>query len=121
MCRVAESRDFSTGLRMKAARQLAGFTNVEDLAEHTGKGLRPTVLRQIEREERRGEFRELREIAEACGLPVEFFTADFSRLGEISGDPRRVIATRLASAVERAQRRRDSPDEDRRSRTRVDL
>lgn len=97
---------------MKAARQLAGFTNVEELAEHTGKGLRPTVLRQIEREERRGEFRELREIAEACGLPVEFFTADFSRLAEISDDPRKVIATRLVSALERAQRRHDNNSED---------
>jgi transcriptional regulator with XRE-family HTH domain len=106
-------REFGTGARMRAARHLAGYSRVEDLAEAINQeGLRTTVLREIEREQRRGEFRELREIAECCGLPVEFFTADFSRLGEISEDPRRVIAARLAAARERSRQRRGSKPED---------
>lgn len=106
-------RDFGIGVRMKAARQLGGFTNVEDLAKRTGKGLGPTVLREIEREQRGGEFRELREIAECCDLPVEFFTADLSRLAEISDDPRKLIAARLAQAGERSETRREGKHEDR--------
>jgi hypothetical protein len=105
--------DFGIGPRMRAARQLAGFGQVEQLAAAIAQsGLKTGVLRKIEREERRGEFRELREIAEACRLPVEFFTADFSRLAEISDDPRRVIAERLAAAGERSERRREGTHED---------
>jgi hypothetical protein len=98
---------------MRAARQLGGLRNVQELAAaiDSRRGLGTTTLRAIEREERVAEFRELNEIAVACGLPVEFFTADFSRLHEISEDPRSVIARETAAAVQRAAERRAKSDE----------
>lgn len=97
------------GARMRAARQLGGYRNVGDLAEAlkgTRDKLGTTTLRNIERGEIPGDFSAYRDIAEACNLPVEFFTADFSRLAEISEDPRSVIARLTAEAVRRAQERR---------------
>jgi hypothetical protein len=69
--------------RTRAALALAGYKNVEALAgalDGSGVGLKR--LREIY-QQRGGEPRrvELREIAEACGLPFEFFTADLTELG----------------------------------------
>lgn len=106
---------YGIGARMRAARHMAGIRSVEALAEKLRErgvlGLEVTTLRTIEREERRPEFKELREIAEACDLDVAFFTADFARLPEISEDPRRVIAEETTAALERARRRRKDNDE----------
>jgi transcriptional regulator with XRE-family HTH domain len=107
-------KEFGTGVRLRAARHLAGYTSVEDLANALNQpGLKATVLRAIEREERPGRFPELREIADCCGLPVEFFTADFSKLASISGEPREIIAARTKTAVERSGQRLDSKPADR--------
>ena len=104
--------------RIRAARHLAGFRQVPELAKaieslgalRTRSGLRATKLREYERGEDSPDAGQLAAIAEACGLPLEFFTADFSRLPEISENPRRVIAQELRAATERARaRREDTP------------
>jgi transcriptional regulator with XRE-family HTH domain len=99
---------------MKALRQLAGYRNVEELARAIGahRGMKTTTLRMIEREQRTADHRELQEIAEVCGVPVAWFTADFSRLAEISEDPRTVIARMTAEAVRRSEARRAGISED---------
>ena len=100
---------FGIGARMRAARHLADIRSVKALAKAIGvQGLGETKLRQIEREEDAPAFRDLREIAEACGLGVEWFTADFSRLAEISADPRQRIAAVAAAAVARSQAQRNT-------------
>jgi hypothetical protein len=109
--------DYGIGARMRAARHLRGFRNMDALAAAIGgQKLGATKLREIEREERPPQFSELQEIAYHCNIHVAFFTADFSRLPEISDEPRRVIAERLAAAGERSDRRRDSKPADRQSR-----
>lgn len=85
-----------TQRRIRAARALAGFDSVDDLAAHVDMGA--TTLRKMERGERPVRPRELREIAEACGLPYEFFTEDFERLG---AGPAEGVEDRL-SALEEA-------------------
>jgi transcriptional regulator with XRE-family HTH domain len=66
--------------RIRAARALADLT-VEELADAIdAKGLKAKTLGAIERGEREVRPHELRAIAEACGLPYEFFTADFNIL-----------------------------------------
>lgn len=100
---------FDLGARMRAARQLGGLRNVDELAaalKDTRGKLGTTTLRCIERGEAPGDFSAYRDIAEACGLPVEFFTADFSRVAEISENPRSVIARETAAAVQRAAEQR---------------
>jgi transcriptional regulator with XRE-family HTH domain len=99
---------FSVGARIRAARHLAGLRRVEDLSGKIGqRGLRTTKLRQMERDEIPQEARDLEAIAHACGVPVEWFVADFSRLAEIAPtDPRRELARLTAQAVRRAAARR---------------
>ncbi len=107
----------SLGSRIRAARHIADFRKVENLAAAIRKrglihGLGTTKLRQLEREEVTAHYRDLLEIAEACGLPVAWFTADLSRLPEISRDPRTVIAEETAAALERSRERRANNDAD---------
>lgn len=96
------------GARIRAARHLADIRQVSDLsAEINQKGLGTTKLRQMEREEIPSEARDLEAIAHACKLPVEWFTADFSRLPEISPpDSRKILAQQTAAASQRGQERR---------------
>jgi hypothetical protein len=107
--------DFGVGARVRAARHMAGFGGVPELAAALKRrGLGATKLYEAEREEESLGFGDLAEIAHACGeLPVEFFTADFSRLAEISDDPRKVIAERLAKAGERSDTRHADKNGDR--------
>jgi hypothetical protein len=106
-------KEFGTEVRLRAARQLAGFKSVDQLAKALNqRGLKSTVLRDMENGKRRGELRDLRVVADGCGLPVEFFTADFSRLAEISEDPGKVITRRLLLADERVEQQRDSTPKD---------
>lgn len=83
--------------RTRAALALAGYRNVEDLAKRlNGSGVGLKRLREIY--QRRGnEPRtvELREIAEACGLPYEFFTVDFATLS--GGAASAALERRLAA------------------------
>lgn len=73
--------------RMRAARALAGFKNVGDLADAIGAdaGLGERTLRKLEGGESPLRPPAMREIAHACGLPYEFFTVDFSRLPLLAG------------------------------------
>lgn len=99
------------GARLRAARQLGGYRNVEALAaalKDRRSKLGTTTLRNIERGQLPGDFSVYREIADVCGVPVEFFTADFSRLAEISEVPQSVIARKTAEAVQRAVERREA-------------
>lgn len=99
------------GLRIRAARVLAGLTTPRALAQAIDeKGLGPTKLYAIEQGRQPVQFSELTVIAEATGVPVEFFTADFSRLREISENPRTILARETAEAAQRsAERREDTP------------
>lgn len=71
--------------RMRAARVLAGLT-VPKLAERIPDENRmgERTLRKLESGESELRPKEMREIAEACDLPYEFFTVDFSRLPELN-------------------------------------
>lgn len=105
--------DFEIPARMRAARQLAGHKAPKSLAAAIDRrGYSAKVLYEIEQGKHSAGYAELAEIAHACGLPVEFFTADFSRLAEISEDPRKVIAQGLARAVARSEKRREDKPED---------
>ena len=103
---------FSLGRRIRAARQLAGFSNTKALAAAIARsglakrGLGTTSLYDMERDQATPDFGNLTVIADVCGLPVDFFTVDFSRLPELSDDPRKVVAQELAAATARAEARR---------------
>jgi hypothetical protein len=102
--------------RVKAARQLAGFSSAAKLAAETGKGLADKTLRKIESGEKDPEPWELDRIARACGLPYEFFTIDFSTLPNLlaGDDPEHVEdlvqdrATQIIVAFMRLMREKDS-------------
>jgi transcriptional regulator with XRE-family HTH domain len=111
MRQSSESDADDIGARLRAARHLGGYRNVEALADELKdrrSKLGTTTLRNIERGQIPGDFSVYREVADVCGVPVEFFTADFSRLAEISEDPRSVIARKTAEAVQRAAERREA-------------
>lgn len=105
--------DFTIGARLRAARHLKGYKRMEELAKAIDRprGLGTTNLREIERDARPVPFGDLADIAHACGVPVEWFTADFSRLAEISEDPRKVLARELAAATQRAAAARQRTDD----------
>ena len=88
---------------------MAGFSSVDALADQIDyRGFQRTHLYAAENDKKGATFTLLSEIAYACKLPVAFFSADFSRLGEISDDPRAVIAGELARAAERAEGQREA-------------
>lgn len=67
--------------RLRAAQALAGIRSVDELAERIGiEGLGRDTLYDMQRGKRPIRRHELREIADACGLPYEFFTVDFATL-----------------------------------------
>ena len=71
---------------MKAARALAGIT-VEQLADRiAARGYGSKTLYNMERGERPITPNDYRVVARACDLPEQFFTFDFSRLGDPRGD-----------------------------------
>lgn len=81
------------GARVRAAQAYAGLT-LEELAADTGIG-RDTLqnLRgKRTRTARATSLEEAQKIAVACGLPFEFFTADFTRLWEIVPEGMPVLA-----------------------------
>lgn len=108
--------DQSIGARIRAARVLGGFSGVPALAaqlEALGlNGMGRTKLYEAERGEFVPAYHQLSEIATACELPVEFFSADLQRMGEISENPRTVIAEAIAAAVARSEARRGGSVED---------
>lgn len=72
--------------RVRAARLIADIRTVEELARRIdARGLGAKTIGAIERGERTVKRMELREIAEACGLPEEFFTADLASLAGGAG------------------------------------
>jgi protein-disulfide isomerase-like protein with CxxC motif len=87
--------------RLKAARALAGYTKPETLAQQPlllANGIKASRIKEMESVKGRVEVRpmELDVIAEACGLPREFFSAPFERMAENAA-----LAERM-EAVERA-------------------
>lgn len=85
------------GRRIKAAMQLAGIPSFEELAARIGQrnyGARTLRKYADDRDTENVARRpQLVAIAEACALPVEFFTVDFSELGREPHDlARRVEA-----------------------------
>lgn len=110
----------NVGGRMRALRMLSGYENMPDLAaalkaRGVGRGLAEANLYKLERGTKHPEYRDMREIADLCNVPVEWFTADFTRLAEISEDPRKVLARVANEAAQRTEerrsRRRASPDD----------
>lgn len=73
--------------RIKAARALSG-TSVQQLADRIpeDRKLGERTLRKLESGEATIRSPHVEAIAAACDLPASFFTADFRRLDEISGD-----------------------------------
>lgn len=87
-----DDEGFDVGARLRAARHLAGFRHQRDLAQAIDQaGLGERTLRAIELGSRHATERDFRAIADACRVPLEWFTADFSRLAEISDPPRDVL------------------------------
>lgn len=85
-----------TRRRIRAARVLAGLERVEDLATKIDTpGLGRDTLYNIEAGKRAVRAHELRLIAEACGLPYEFFTTDFAALGQSTDDEGRTLEQRI--------------------------
>ncbi|MDE2107259.1 MAG: helix-turn-helix transcriptional regulator [Patescibacteria group bacterium] len=100
--RNAAMDGFGIGARMRAARALANISSAPELAAKIdARGLKRTKLYAIEKDRQAAERHELQAIADACGVPLEWFTADFSRLAEISADPKVVIAHEKAMINER--------------------
>jgi hypothetical protein len=67
--------------RLRAAQVIAGFKSVDELAGRIAiEGLGKDTLYDMQRGKRAIRRHELREIADACGLPMEFFTEDFDRM-----------------------------------------
>lgn len=103
--------DFGIGERLRALRLMRGYASVPALANAleqrgTGQGLGQTNLYLIERGEKVPDFRDMQEIADLCDVPVAWFTADFSRLGEISEDPRATLARAANGIAARIEARR---------------
>lgn len=80
--------------RLKAARAYAGLTVKELAAVIAGRGhARGYSAENINLMERRGpggraiHTRDIRVLAEACGVPPEFFTVDLSTLADDEGSP----------------------------------
>lgn len=101
--------------RMRTARAYANLNSVEALAEAISEdGLGVRTLRGIEQGKRPARKRELAAIADACGLPVTFFTdADpFAKPEQLAEDrvAREVQANRdmLARAVEQGHDERQA-------------
>lgn len=64
--------------RLRAAREIAGLRNADDLVDRIGqKGLGRSVIRSVEQGRRHLEGRDLAAVADACQVPLEFFTMDF--------------------------------------------
>lgn len=92
---------------------MAGITSAPGLAKELEiRGFGGTHLYLAERDQKMLPYAVIREIASICELPTEFFTANFSRLPEISEDPRRVIAEVIAAAVARSEERHEGSAED---------
>lgn len=97
-----------TRRRVKAARALAGIS-VKDLAERIGqKGLGERTLRELEGDAGRAwRPMELQAVAQACELPYEFFTVDFSQLSLSARTDTRLDA--LEAEVRRLAAERPAP------------
>lgn len=73
--------------RIKAARQLAGYTSTAELGAAIGEAARlgDRTLRKLEAGERDIVHPHLRVIAEACRLPIEFFTVPNVGMAVLAG------------------------------------
>lgn len=95
--------------RLKAARQLAGFSNVEELAAAIGtEGLSAGTLFNVEQQRRVVRFHgqpvvlrphEAQAIARVCGLPDDWFDLDLRRLTAVPDSEADIIADRLQAQL----------------------
>jgi transcriptional regulator with XRE-family HTH domain len=83
-----------TARRVRAARAYAGIS-VTELAQHLGLGLQ--TIKRIECGKRAARRFEVWAIADACGLPHEFFELDF----EVMGSPESALRESLERFEER--------------------
>lgn len=100
----AVAAKFDQGRRIKAARILAGLNSPEALAaEISEAGLSGKTLRNIEApgNPKTARDRDLHAIARACDLPYEWFTVDFARLPELTGNDGALSEDQMRAAVER--------------------
>ena len=100
MLRRVSSEDLPR--RLRAARALAGYSTVEALARALDEpGLGARTLRAIEQSKRDPAPRDLRVIADACGVSIEFLTGpdDLVRHPAPGSEP--IPDASLARAVER--------------------
>lgn len=91
--------------RIRAAQAYAKLSRAE-MAEAIGR--HPSVYDEMtgkRRQLRGASWDELRAIAERCGLPFEFFWADFKRLPEIAPADASPALLRLGSSAERLRAR----------------
>lgn len=107
------------GKRLAAARAYAGITSQAKLGELLG-GMSQSTIQRIERGERNLKPYEMRtllkSVADLCELPVEWFTADWQRLGEIVPEnapdltkPRSPAEIAAAAAQQQADKTQPSP------------
>lgn len=97
--------------RLKAAQALAGFESVDDIAARIGiEGLGRDTLRNMWRGKRAVRRHELREIAEACGVPLEFFTDDDPFVMHDGGAEDELRELRAAQAALAEQQRQLASD-----------
>jgi hypothetical protein len=93
--------------RMRAARVLAGFRSTEKLAAAIDEpGLGGRTLRNMEQGKRVGARRDLRTVAEACGLPLAWFEVEDLGAAVAAG------ATSLGGGGLRAPEMDDEGEED---------
>lgn len=86
------------GRRIRAARALAEFPSVDDLARAIDEsGLGTKTLRAIERGERPAQPRDLRAIAAACDVSVEFLTGPDELVRHPAGDGERTRADAMTA------------------------
>lgn len=107
-----EVNPVEVGKRIRAARGYSGWTRAEDLATAVGMGR--TTLLKTEKGDREAKHWELVAIAELCGVPRGFFTADWDQAfaddedanpGDLPSSARAARAVRAArDAGQRPQR-----------------
>lgn len=101
MLLVHDDEPVEIGLRLQAARKLAGLRTPHALAEAIGeRGFGEGVIRKIEQGTRPMERSEIAAAARACGVPESFFRAPLHRLGDMdAGDVAPVLPEEMEAIL----------------------
>jgi hypothetical protein len=99
--------------RLRAMRELGGFRSGPALARAMRdagyvRGFQPGTIKNWETEDHEQTIppEKVALVAQVCGLPEEFFYADFNDVAKISPDREARIRARLSDAAERERKRR---------------